>query len=228
MALAYPETGRYFHPAPGRPAALLFAGLLLFSPLLRAEATSLISYPLDGDWQFRQVGQETWHPARVPGCVHLDLMAAGLIPDPFYRDNELRVQWVEKESWEYRREFKVTALVSGKVHVELVAQGLDTFALIFLNGEKVGETDNMFRTWRLDIKPFLRPGQNEIVIRFDSPARRARGDRRSRSVPAHAGLARGRCSETVAAKTRVPVCAAAPVPRPAARHWTAGRALGRR
>lgn len=174
MALAFPEAGKDFHPVRGIPAALLFAGLLFSSPFLGAETTSLISYPLDGDWQFRQVGQETWHPARVPGCVHLDLMAAGLIPDPFYRDNELRVQWVEKEAWEYRKEFKVTALVSGKAHVELVAQGLDTFALIFLNGQQIGETDNMFRTWRLDIKPFLRPGQNEIVIRFDSPVRRAR------------------------------------------------------
>jgi beta-mannosidase len=173
MASAFQKTGRFLHAARGILTALVLAGPLFFSPLLRAEGTSLISYPLDGDWQFRQVGQEAWHPARVPGCVHLDLMAAGLIPDPFYRDNELRVQWVENEDWEYRKEFKVTALVSGKAHVELVAQGLDTFASIFLNGQKVGETDNMFRKWRLDIKPFLRPGQNEIVIRFDSPVRRA-------------------------------------------------------
>ncbi len=27
-------------------------------------------------------------PATVPGCVHTDLLAAGLIPDPFRDDNE--------------------------------------------------------------------------------------------------------------------------------------------
>jgi beta-mannosidase len=161
------------HSARWTSAALLLAGILIISSFLRAESAALIKLPLDGDWEFRQASQEAWHPARVPGCVHLDLMAAGLIPDPFYRDNELRVQWVEKEDWEYRKEFKVTATISSKAHVELVAQGLDTFAAIFLNGQKVGETDNMFRSWRFDIKPFLRPGQNEIVIRFDSPVRRA-------------------------------------------------------
>jgi beta-mannosidase len=100
-------------------------------------------------------------------------MAVGLIPDPFYRDNELRVQWVEKEDWEYRKELKIPANVSSKAHIELVAQGLDTFAMVFLNGQKVGEADNMFRAWRFDIKPFLRAGLNELLIRFDSPVRRA-------------------------------------------------------
>src|SRR5512139_374518 len=111
MALPIQKLGRFFHPARGLLAALPLAGLF-FSPLLSAEGTALISYPLDGDWQFRQVGQEAWHPARVPGCVHLDLMAAGLIPDPFYRDNELRVQWVEKGDWEYRKDFNVAFAVS--------------------------------------------------------------------------------------------------------------------
>jgi beta-mannosidase len=154
-------------------AALTLAGILFISPLFPAETAALIKLPLDGDWQFRQSGQEAWHPARVPGCVHLDLMAAGLIPDPFYRDNEVRVQWVEKEDWEYRREFKVTSTIALKPHIELVAQGLDTLAAIYLNGQKVGETDNMFRTWRFDIKALLRPGQNELVVHFTSPVRRA-------------------------------------------------------
>jgi beta-mannosidase len=100
-------------------------------------------------------------------------MAVGLIPDPFYRDNELRVQWVEKEDWEYRKELKIPASLSSKAHIELVARGLDTFATIFLNDQKVGQADNMFRVWRFDIKPFLRPGLNELVIHFDSPVRRS-------------------------------------------------------
>jgi len=173
MALPISRKWRILLPAWRVIAALALVGILIIPPFARAQSTALIKFPLDGDWQFRQVGQEAWHPARVPGCVHLDLMAAGLIPDPFYRDNELRVQWVEKEDWEYRREFTVAFSVSSKAHVELVAQGLDTFATIFLNGQKVGETDNMFRAWRFDIKPFLRPGQNELLIRFDSPVRRA-------------------------------------------------------
>ncbi len=163
----------------GKPAVLLAAALALtwlgLAPTaLFSEATAMVRQSLDGDWQFRQAGLDKWHPARVPGCVHLDLMAAGLIPDPFYRDNERRVQWVETADWEYRREFKLAPSVLGNSHIELVASGLDTFATLFLNGQKIAETDNMFRGWRFDIKPFVRSGSNEIVIRFGSPVARAK------------------------------------------------------
>lgn len=145
----------------------------LASTLLYSESPALVRYPLDGQWQFRQLNKDPWHPASVPGCVHLDLIAAGIIPDPFYRDNELKVQWVEREDWEYRREFELPRTILGKKHVELVAKGLDTFATLFLNGQKVAETDNMFREHRIDIKPYLKAGKNIIVVRFDSPVRRA-------------------------------------------------------
>ncbi|MFZ2053063.1 MAG: sugar-binding domain-containing protein, partial [Candidatus Aminicenantales bacterium] len=147
--------------------------LILTSPHLFSESMALIKYPLDGAWEFRQAGQANWRQALVPGCVHVDLMAAGIIPDPFYRDNEVRVQWIENEDWEYRKEFKLPGTMRSKDHIDLVVQGLDTFATIFLNGQKVGETDNMFRGYRFDIKPFLRPDENELLIRFDSPVRRA-------------------------------------------------------
>src|ERR1035437_9173061 len=67
---------------------------------------------LDHGWQFRQVtpgaGENGWLPATVPGDVHLDLLANKKISDPFFRDNESKLQWVEKESWEYRLSFNVT------------------------------------------------------------------------------------------------------------------------
>ncbi len=62
---------------------LALGTLIVVSSSLLAEGTALIKYPLDGAWEFRQVGHENWRPATVPGCVHLDLMAAGIIPDPF-------------------------------------------------------------------------------------------------------------------------------------------------
>jgi beta-mannosidase len=155
-------------------ASLAVGSLLLLPPGLFCQNTAMVKHPLDGDWQFRRVGEDQWHPALVPGCIHLDLMRAGLIPDPFYRDNETKVQWVENEDWEYKKDFRLAGNVLGQDRVELVAEGLDTFASIFLNGHKIGETDNMFRGYRFDIKPHLRSGLNEILIRFDSPVRRAR------------------------------------------------------
>jgi beta-mannosidase len=134
--------------------------------------TAVLQYSLGGEWAFSPAGKASWNKARVPGCVHTDLMAAGLIPDPFYRDNETKVRWVEEEDWIYRRTFDVPEALLGQAHVELVAEGLDTFARILVNGRPAGEADNMFRTFRFDVKPFLRKGANEIRVEFDSPVKR--------------------------------------------------------
>ncbi len=49
---------------------------------------------LDGAWQAAGAGTEDWFAADVPGCVHTALLAAGRIEDPFFRDNEDRLQWI--------------------------------------------------------------------------------------------------------------------------------------
>jgi len=158
----------------------LFLGFLLFYSSLniihaqdQEKIMGRMIYSLHGEWEFRQIGQETWYKARVPGCVHTDLMEKGLIPDPYYRDNERKVQWIEKEDWEYRKEFELPEAMLKKSHIELVANGLDTYAKIFINGEKIAETENMFRGYRFEIKPFLRASRNEIRIAFDSSLKRA-------------------------------------------------------
>jgi len=126
---------------------------------------------LAGDWQFRQAGTDEWLPARVPGGVHTDLLAAGRIPDPFVADNENRVQWVAESDWEYRHTFTVDAEILSEGHVFLVCDGLDTLAEVTLNGHLVGKTENMFRQYRWDVKAHLCQGSNELVILFRSPVR---------------------------------------------------------
>ncbi|HEX7491208.1 MAG TPA: glycoside hydrolase family 2 protein [Candidatus Limnocylindrales bacterium] len=128
---------------------------------------------LSGSWQFREVGSDEWLAAQVPGGVHTDLMAAGRITDPFFADEELRVQWVAERDWEYRRTFRLEAAVAAESRVELVFDGLDTLAEVSLNRETLGNVDNMFRTWRWDVTDRLRPGDNEIAVVFRSAVRRA-------------------------------------------------------
>jgi|Deesub1362B_J571_1020462.scaffolds.fasta_scaffold00001_593 beta-mannosidase len=142
------------------------------NPLDPSPEETFFRLDLAGEWEFRQVGQKKWRPARVPGCVHLDLQRQGLIPDPFYRDNELKVQWVEEKDWEYRREFHLASLPSPENKVELVFEGLDTLATIFLNGTRVGQTANMFRLYRFDVTSLLRKGPNSLRIVFTSPVKR--------------------------------------------------------
>ena len=120
-------------------------------------------------WQFREVGKTDWYNATVPGCVHTDLLANKLIDDPFYRDNEKKQQWIDKKDWEYRTTFKVTPATLAHRRVELVFEGLDTYAQVYLNEHLVLSADNMFRTWRVDAKPALQAGDNNLRIVFRSP-----------------------------------------------------------
>ncbi|MGH7981411.1 MAG: glycoside hydrolase family 2 protein, partial [Limisphaerales bacterium] len=124
---------------------------------------------LNGDWQVAQAGKDDWIPATVPGNIFTDLLAAGRIPDPFYRDNEGSLQWVGKSNWVYKRAFDVPDDVLKNESIRLRCDGLDTLASIKINGRDVGTANNMFRTWEFVIKSALVSGRNEIEIRFDSP-----------------------------------------------------------
>ena len=120
-------------------------------------------------WQFRESGKSDWFPATVPGCVHTDLLKNDLIPDPFYRDNEKKLQWIEKKDWEYKTEFFVAANDLNRKHIDLVFKGLDTYAEVYLNDHLLLKTNNMFREWRISCNPFLQTGKNSLRILFRSP-----------------------------------------------------------
>src|ERR1700727_2630892 len=121
---------------------------------------------LTGGWEFRQLATDAttaieWHPAKVPGDVHLDLIANKLIPDPFYRDNEAKLQWIGQQSWEYRTTIEATRPMLARKHIDLVFAGLDTYAQVYLNDHLLLTADNMFRQWQAGAKPHLtlRPKQ---------------------------------------------------------------------
>ncbi|MBE1875923.1 glycoside hydrolase family 2 protein [Myceligenerans pegani] len=113
-------------------------------------------------------------PAAVPGTVHTDLMAAGLVPDPYVDDNERLLAWIGRCDWEYRTVFpwRPDGGAPADRH-DLVLEGLDTVSVITLNGTEVGRTANQHRTYRFDVTDVLRDGDNELVVRFDSPVRYA-------------------------------------------------------
>jgi beta-mannosidase len=133
---------------------------------------------LDHGWQFRQVkagaqDENGWLPATVPGDVHLDLLANKKIDDPFFRDNESKLQWIDKESWEYRTSFAVTPAMLARSNVDLVFDGLDAAAQVYLNGDQVLTADNSFRVWRVAAKSHLHTGKNQLRVVFPSPIKAA-------------------------------------------------------
>ncbi|WP_319500509.1 glycoside hydrolase family 2 protein [uncultured Draconibacterium sp.] len=152
------------------PFLAIFA--LLFSVACNTNESGpdlMIQKELNTNWTFNQVGENEWLPATVPGTVHTDLLANEKIEDPFYRLNELDQQWIDKVDWEYKSTFTVdkTFLTRDKIVIDF--EGLDTYADVSVNGEKVLSADNMFREWQVDVKDLLKEGDNEIHIVFRSP-----------------------------------------------------------
>lgn len=129
----------------------------------------MIKRQLD-NWFFKQKGKQEWLQAKVPGCVHTDLLSNGLIKDPFYEDNERELQWIDKEDWQYQTMFTLSEKEVG-LNSRLVFHGLDTYTNIYLNGHEILATDNMFRTYKVDIRPFAKVGENELLITFRSPVK---------------------------------------------------------
>ena len=143
----------------------------------------MLKQTLTGPWQFRQAGTETWLPASVPGAVHTDLMAAGRIPDPFLGENELQVKWVADQDWEYRREFEADAGLLDQERIYLVCNGLDTLAEVFLNEQSLGQTNNMFRQYRWEVKKLLQTGKNTLRVLFSSPVAYIKARQAARPLP---------------------------------------------
>lgn len=124
---------------------------------------------LDCGWTFREFGQEDWLPAQVPGSNFTDLWRAGRIEDPYFGDAEPRLQWIERADWEYRCTFDVTADELAGDGVALVFDGLDTLCDVRLNGADLLSSDNMFRSYRVEVRDRLRVGANELAFHFRSP-----------------------------------------------------------
>jgi len=124
---------------------------------------------LHQNWEFSQEGKEEWNAAQVPGVVHLDLLKNDLIDDPYWEDNELKQQWIEAENWEYRMQFSLDQEDLNNEKIELNFKGLDTYARVFLNDQKILMASNMFRSWRKEVKPLLKKGKNELRVVFESP-----------------------------------------------------------
>ena len=122
---------------------------------------------LDGKWRLTEPEQGITLTAHVPGVVDTDLLAAGRIPDPYYRTNDDAIQWVGQVPWTYSRTFTVPATFAAHRHIVLRCEGLDTLAHISVNGKLVSDTDNMFRTWEFDVRPLVHAGVNSIQVTFD-------------------------------------------------------------
>ncbi|KAF2763537.1 glycoside hydrolase [Pseudovirgaria hyperparasitica] len=123
------------------------------------------------NWRVANANGTLSFDATVPGLIHTDLYAAGIIADPLYGDNFATQDWIAADNWTYSRKLPDTA-PSGKKwtdfrRVYLVFEGLDTIATVNLGGEFVGFANNQFRQWVFDATSFLTTS-SELEVKFQS------------------------------------------------------------
>lgn len=123
------------------------------------------------NWMFKQARLNNWYKADVPGVVHTDLMANGIIEDPFYRLNERAVQWIDKEDWIYETEFTGHDKIVTRENQQIVFKGLDTYADVYLNDSLILKANNMFLEWKTNVKGILKAGKNKLKVYFHSPVK---------------------------------------------------------
>ncbi|BFZ60064.1 hypothetical protein YB2330_001086 [Saitoella coloradoensis] len=125
-------------------------------------------------WSFHY--EDEWFPcAHTPSQIHLELLSAGKIPDPFDAMNEKDLQWIGERDWTYRCEFKIPELEHDEEEVGLktvlVFEGLDTFATVTLDGNEIVKSDNQFHTHRIPTSN-LTPGRiHTLTLNFSSALR---------------------------------------------------------
>lgn len=126
---------------------------------------------LHDGWQMYREGDNERVNATVPGSVYQDLLDAGKMEDPYYRDNELEALKLMDYDYTYETTFEPEEEILNSDRAILRFNGLDTLADIYLNGEFLDSVDNMHRIWDYEVLDLLRDGENTLKITFHSPTR---------------------------------------------------------
>ena len=126
---------------------------------------------LNEGWTLSDASLEKTLPARVPGCMHTDLIAAGIVEDIFYRDNNDKYGWIENTAPVYETTFDATL----SNNVMLKFEGLDTFASVYLNGVHLGDTHDMFIPHSFDVSTLIKEQGNVLRVEFTSPVKAVEG-----------------------------------------------------
>ena len=118
-------------------------------------------FDLNGTWKLK--GGEYDTQGAVPGSVYSVLLENGLMEDPFYRDNELKSLAIMDNEFVFSKKFSYKKTAK---KITLVCEGIDTVCDLILNGKKIAHTENMHRTYRIDVSSALKDGENEIQAVF--------------------------------------------------------------
>lgn len=140
---------------------LFILGLVFFGCQPKQDVP--VEMELHKNWKFKNIKDNVWLNATIPGNVHTDLLDNKIIENPFIGNNEIKLQWISENDWEYKTQFSLDEEVLQKKHIELNFEGLDTYGNVFLNDSLILKSNNAFRQSNVDVKSILKT-ENELRI----------------------------------------------------------------
>ena len=126
---------------------LLLALLLGFISCQPDETQYVKEQYLTEGWQLTGDTLDIALEVMLPSVVQGELAENGLLPDPYLGQAEAQYQWISDHNWKYTLHFNVDRDILNSEFIDLVFEGIDTYADVVLNGQKIFSADNMFRTW---------------------------------------------------------------------------------
>ena len=124
---------------------------------------------LHENWEMRQIGNDEFLPAAVPGSVYGDLLSNGKMENPFWKDNENDACELMEEDYEYVSHFDCEGGLLDSDRVVLRFDGIDTVGDVYLNEIHLGSPLSMHRVWEYDVKEILHEKDNELKVILHSP-----------------------------------------------------------
>ncbi|MCH3969999.1 MAG: discoidin domain-containing protein [Prevotella sp.] len=125
-------------------------------------------FQLDRDWILRRDKNSQWVHATVPGTVLTSYMNIGAVPDDRYDNNmrQISESFFNSDFW-YRNTFKIANLKqsTGDTRYYLNFDGINWKAVVFLNGNRLGNIDGAFIRGRFDVTKYLKNGENKLEVK---------------------------------------------------------------
>ena len=137
-----------------------------FSACQQREKPNVVEQSLNQGWTLTGDTLDINMQVDVPSVVQQSLYENGLIPHPYLGTVENQLLWISDHVWDYALRFDVDEGLFEKEVVQLVFEGLDTYADISLNGYELISTDNQFREWKIDVKHYLKEKDNLLEVHF--------------------------------------------------------------
>ena len=131
-----------------------------------AEKQNVVAQLLNQGWTLTGDTLSINMQVDVPSVVQQSLYENGLIPHPYLGTVENELLWISDHPWDYTLCFDVDKELFEKQVVELEFEGIDTYAEVSLNGEKLFFADNQFRTWKQEVKSLLKEKDNLLEVHF--------------------------------------------------------------